>query len=327
MSVKAQIAALGAGRMGRGIALLFAYAGHRCALIDIKPRDAAALAKLRSEAERDMKATLDGLERVGALAPAAIPTILSRIRFVERDDAPAALHESDLLFEGVPETLEAKRAAFTFAAPHLREDAIVTSTTSTILADELAAFVTRPQRFLNVHFLNPPLLMPLVELSPAKTTAQEITAKMRAMLVAIGKKPVLCAPSPGFIVPRIQTVMMNEAARLVEEGVASAEDVDTAMRYGLGVRYVTIGLLEFVDWGGGDVLYHASRYLAETLGDDRYTAPDIVERNMHEGRTGLRSGKGFFDYTGQDKAALQDNRLKRQVEMLKLLNLLPPPAL
>jgi 3-hydroxybutyryl-CoA dehydrogenase len=113
----------------------------------------------------------------------------------------------------------------------------------------------------------------------------------------------------------------------VEEGVASAEDVDTAMRYGLGVRYATIGLLEFVDWGGGDVLYHASRYLAETLGDDRYKAPPIVERNMHEGRIGLRSGKGFFDYAGQDKAALQDNRLKRQVEMLKLLNLLPPPAL
>jgi 3-hydroxybutyryl-CoA dehydrogenase len=327
MTAKAQIAALGAGRMGRGIALLFAYAGHRCALIDIKPRDGDALAALRDEAQRDMAATLAGLERIGMLTPAVSKTILSRIVFIARDEAQAALRDADLLFEGVPETLEAKRAAFAFAAPYLRDDAIVTSTTSTILADELAAFVAQPQRFLNVHFLNPPLLMPLVELSPAKSTAPEITARMRAMLAAIGKKPVLCAPSPGFIVPRIQTVMMNEAARLVEEGVASAEDVDTAMRYGLGVRYATIGLLEFVDWGGGDVLYHASRYLAETLGDDRYKAPPIVERNMHEGRIGLRSGKGFFDYAGQDKAALQDNRLKRQVEMLKLLNLLPPPAL
>lgn len=327
MSAKAQIAALGAGRMGRGIALLFAYAGHRCALIDIKPRDTDSLATLREDAQRDMTATLAGLERIGLLARSASATILSRIAFVSRDDAPAALRDADLLFEGVPETLDAKRAAFSFAAPHLRDDAIVTSTTSTILADALAAFVARPQRFLNVHFLNPPLLMPLVELSPAKTTAPEVTARMRAMLAAIGKKPVLCAPSPGFIVPRIQTVMMNEAARLVEEGVASAEDVDMAMRYGLGVRYATIGLLEFVDWGGGDVLYHASRYLAETLGDDRYKAPDIVERNMHEGHIGLRSGKGFFDYTGQDKAALQDDRLKRQVEMLKLLDLLPPPAL
>jgi 3-hydroxybutyryl-CoA dehydrogenase len=327
MSAKAQITALGAGRMGRGIALLFAYAGHRCTLIDIKPRDAHALATLREDAQRDMAATLAGLERIGMLTPTASATILSRIVFVARDDAPAALRDADLLFEGVPETLDAKRAAFAFAGPHLRDDAIVTSTTSTILADALAAFVARPQRFLNVHFLNPPLLMPLVELSPAKTTAPEIIAQMRSILAAIGKKPVLCAPSPGFIVPRIQTVMMNEAARLVEEGVASAEDVDTAMRYGLGVRYATIGLLEFIDWGGGDVLYHASTYLAETLGDDRYKAPAIVERNMHEGRTGLRSGKGFFDYTGHDKAALQDDRLKRQVEMLKLLNLLPPPAI
>ena len=327
MNAKAQIAALGAGRMGRGIALLFAYAGHRCTLIDIKPRDGDALAALRDEAQRDMAATLAGLERIGLLTPSASATILSRIAFVARDDAPAALRDADVLFEGVPETLDAKRTAFAFAAPHLRDDAIVTSTTSTILADELAAFVARPQRFLNVHFLNPPLLMPLVELSPAKATAPEITARMHAMLAAIGKKPVLCAPSPGFIVPRIQTVMMNEAARLVEEGVASAEDVDTAMRYGLGVRYATIGLLEFVDWGGGDVLYHASRYLADTLGDARYKAPPIVERNMHEGRIGLRSGKGFFDYTGQDNAALQDDRLKRQVEMLQLLRLLPPPAL
>jgi 3-hydroxybutyryl-CoA dehydrogenase len=120
--------------------------------------------------------------------------------------------------------------------------------------------------------------------------------------------------------------MMTEAARLVEEGVASAEDVDTAMRYGLGVRYATIGLLEFVDWGGSDVLYHASNYLSKTLGDDRYKAPDIVARNMSDGHIGLRSGKGFFDYSGRDKAALQDDKVRRQVEMLKLLKLLPPPA-
>jgi 3-hydroxybutyryl-CoA dehydrogenase len=326
MNAKARIVALGAGRMGRGIALLLAYAGHRCTLIDIKPRDGDALAALRDEAQRDMAATLAGLERIGLLTPSAGATILSRIAFVARDDAPAALRDADLLFEGVPETLEAKRAAFAFAAPHLRDDAIVTSTTSTILADALAAFVARPQRFLNVHFLNPPLLMPLVELSPAQTTAPEIVDQIKALLTAIGKMPVVCAPSPGFIVPRIQTVMMNEAARIVEEGVASAEDVDRAMRYGLGVRYATIGLLEFVDWGGGDVLYHASRYLAETLDDNRYKAPAIVERNMHDGHIGLRSGKGFFDYTGQDPAVLQDDRLKRQVAMLKLLNLLPPPA-
>lgn len=326
MSAKAQIAALGAGRMGRGIALLFAYAGHRCTLIDIKPRDADSQAALRAEAQRDMAAALAGLERIGMLTPAVSETILSRITFVARDEAPDGLRNADLLFEGVPETLEAKRAAFAFAAAHLRDDAIVTSTTSTILADEIAAFVARPQRFLNVHFLNPPLLMPLVELSPAKVTAPDVLARVKAMLEALGKIVVVCAPSPGFIAPRIQTVMMNEAARIVEEGIASAEDVDRAMRYGLGVRYAVIGLLEFIDWGGGDVLYHASRYLADARGDERYKAPDIIDRQMREGHTGLRAGKGFFDYTGQDAASLQEDRLRRQVEMLKRLDLLPPPA-
>jgi 3-hydroxybutyryl-CoA dehydrogenase len=326
MAGKARIAALGAGRMGRGIALAFAYAGHACALIDIKPRDTAALAKLRDEAQRDMRATLESLARAGALPSSAIDKILARIRFAGRDAAPAALRDTDLLFEGVPETLDAKRDAFAFAVPHLREEAVVASTTSTILADELAALVARPERFLNVHFLNPPLLIPLVELQPAKATAPSVLEQVKALLAAMGKRAVVCAASPGFIVPRIQTVMMNEAARIVEEGVASAEDVDAAMRYGLGVRYAVIGLLEFVDWGGGDVLYHASTYLAEARGDARYAATDIITRNMRGGRTGTRAGQGFYDYRGQDPAAVHDDRLRRQVEMLKLLNLLPPPA-
>jgi 3-hydroxybutyryl-CoA dehydrogenase len=327
MSGKSRVAALGAGRMGRGIALAFAYAGHDCALIDIKPRDMAAVATLRAEAERDMSATLAGLVRVGVVTAESSKAILSRILFVARDQAPVALRDVDILFEGVPETLDAKREAFAFAGPHLRDDAIVASTTSTILADELAAFVAKPDRFLNVHFLNPPLLIPLVELQPAKTTAPDIIARIKALLAAMGKRAVVCASSPGFIIPRIQTVMMNEAARIVEEGVASAEDVDAAMRHGLGVRYAVIGLLEFIDWGGGDVLYHASNYLSEARHDPRYKAPDIIATNMREGRTGTRAGRGFYDYTGQDLATVHDDRLRRQVDMLKLLKLLPPPVL
>ncbi len=116
--------------------------------------------------------------------------------------------------------------------------------------------------------------------------------------------PVECTASPGYIVPRIQALAMNEAARLVEEGVATAEDVDKAVKYGFGFRFAILGLLEFIDWGGGDILYYASRYMSEAMDDKRFEAPKIVQDNMAAGRNGLRDGKGFYDYEQNGCAGL-----------------------
>jgi 3-hydroxybutyryl-CoA dehydrogenase len=135
----------------------------------------------------------------------------------------------------------------------------------------------------------------------------------------------MCAPAPGYIVPRLQSLIMNEAARMIEQGVASAEDIDRATRYGLGFRYANMGVVEFIDFGGNDILYYASRYLARALGDERYASPAIVDRYMHEGRNGLRDGKGFYDFTGVDVAAYKDEALGRMLGMLKHLGLARPP--
>ena len=129
-----------------------------------------------------------------------------------------------------------------------------------------------------MHWLNPAYLIPLVEISPGKATDPAIIARVKALLEGIGKVPVVCAATPGFIVPRIQALAMNEAARMVEEGVASAEEIDKAIRYGFGFRYAVLGLLEFIDWGGGDILYYASRYLEGALGSDRYRAPEVISQ-------------------------------------------------
>lgn len=326
MSGRVIIGALGAGRMGRGIALVFAYAGHRCILIDIKLRDAAAFATLKGEALAAIDANLQALETAQVLDAGQRATILARIEIVGREAAPAALAAVDVLFEGVPERLDAKREAFVFANRHTRADAIIASTTSTILSNDLAPFVARPERFLNAHWLNPAFIIPLVELSPADATAPETVARMKALLEGIGKVPVVCKPSPGFIVPRIQTLAMNEAARMVEEGVASVEDIDKATRYGLGFRFAVLGVLEFIDWGGGDILYYASRYLAQATGQERYAAPPIIDRNMHEGRIGMGSGTGFYDFGTMDRDAYQRERLARFVALLRHLDLLRPPA-
>ena len=193
-------------------------------------------------------------------------------------------------------------------------------------ADELAHFVTHPERFIITHWLNPAYLIPVVEVSPGTATSAETTAAIRALLSGAGKIPVLCKPSPGFIVPRIQALAMNEAARMVSEGVASAEDLDAAIRYGFGLRFAVLGLIEFIDWGGGDILYHASRYLTEALGDQRYAAPPVIEANMHAGKLGMRSGQGFYDFSGVDVNAYRQERMAAFVALLKTFDLVRPPA-
>jgi 3-hydroxybutyryl-CoA dehydrogenase len=153
-----------------------------------------------------------------------------------------------------------------------------------------------------------------------------VTARIKAMLEGIGKVPVVCAATPGFIVPRIQALAMNEAARMVEEGVATPEDIDKAIRYGFGFRYAIMGLLEFIDWGGGDILYYASRYLEGALHSNRYAAPEVISRNMREGRIGMRTGAGFLDYSGRDVDAWREQRLFELVDLLKHFGLARPPV-
>ncbi|HSD40501.1 MAG TPA: 3-hydroxybutyryl-CoA dehydrogenase [Burkholderiales bacterium] len=322
----AVIASLGAGRMGRGIAHAFAYAGHDVLLVDLKARARDAARKLADEVRAEVDASLAMLASLGAFDDGARPGILARIRFVPRDEAPAALARADVVFEGVPEVLDAKRTAFEWACAHLRVDAIVASTTSTMLSSHLAGFVSHPERFLNAHWLNPAYLVPLVELSPHPGTAPAIVARMKALLEGIGKVPVMCAAAPGFIVPRMQALMMNEAARMIEQGVATAEDIDRAVRYGLGFRYANTGVVEFIDVGGLDILYYASQYLAQSTGDARYASPDIVNRYMHEGRDGLRTGQGFYDWKAIDVPAYRREALGRQLAMLRQLGMLKPPG-
>jgi len=127
-------------------------------------------------------------------------------------------------------------------------------------------------------------------------------------------------------VPRLQAAAMNEAARLVEEGVASAEDIDRAVRAGFGPRYATMGICEFIDYGGVDILYYAARSMARALDAPRYEPPAIVERLMNEGRRGAREGQGFYDWRRRDLGAYQHDLLGRFVALLKHLQLLPPPG-
>ena len=319
-----KLACVGAGRMGRGIGLAFAYAGYEIALVDLKARGAADWEKLRGEAMAEMRASLEMLAELDAMPADSVDPVLQRISiFQEKEES--ILGSADLIFEAVPETLEAKREAFGRICRVARPDAILASTTSTILVTDLVPFVTHPGRLLNAHWLNPAYVIPLVEISIHPGTEKGVVGKLKALLEDAGKVPVVCGPTPGFIVPRLQALVMNEAARMVEEGAATAEDIDKATRYGLGLRFSAIGVVEFIDYGGNDILYYASRYLAEQVSAGRYTAPEIVQRLMHEGRNGLKSGQGFYDYRGRDLRAYRKDVLARTLGALRQAGLFRPP--
>ena len=321
------IASVGAGRMGRGLAVVFAYAGHEVALVDMKARSATDFARLEKEAQGELAKTFETLARLGLFATKDVAVVTKRVRVVPEAEAGPVLATARFIFEGVPEVLEQKREVLARVSQLAGPEPIIASTTSTILVDDLADAVQHRERFLNAHWLNPPYLMPLVELSAGKATRPEIVQALRALLEGIGKVTVQCAARPGYIVPRIQALAMNEAARMVEEGVASAEEIDKAVKYGFGLRFAVLGLLEFIDWGGGDILYYASRYLTEALGNPRYAAPEIIERNMREGHIGMKTGRGFLDY---DKLDLERHRLERLgafAALLRDLGLVRPPVL
>lgn len=322
-----RVASLGAGRMGRGVAVVFAYAGHEVAVVDFKERPQADFDRLAHDALSEIEGTFGALSRIGLMDAADTPTLMRRVRMVPASAAADAFGGADYVFEALPEVLALKREALARASRLAGAATIIASTTSTILVDDMADAVVDPGRFLNAHWLNPAFLVPLVELSPGARTRAETTAAIKAMLENIGKAPVVCAATPGYIVPRIQGMAMNEAARMVEEGVASAEDIDKAIIHGFGFRFAILGLLEFIDWGGGDILYHTSRYMARAMGHDRYAAPGIIERNMAEGRIGLKTRQGFLNYEGVDIDAYREKRLAAFADSLRRLGLARKPVL
>jgi 3-hydroxybutyryl-CoA dehydrogenase len=309
----------GAGRMGRGIAVACALAGIRSHVIDLKQRSEDELLSLQQACLQEVYGAIHQLAAIGMIAQSNIDTICANVEWSDTSD----LHRCDYVFEAVPETLDAKKSAFETICKNVSSDVVIASTTSTILSDDLQALVTNADRFINAHWLNPAFLVPLVELSPATGTSTETTEKLKQLLESMGKVPVVCKASPGYIVPRMQMLAMNEAARMVEEGVASVEDIDKASKYGFGFRFAILGMLEFIDWGGGDILYHAGQYMTQATGEQRFAAPAIVNQNMAQGRVGLRTGEGFLNYDNLDVDAYKQNKLAAFVAMLRHLDVLP----
>jgi 3-hydroxybutyryl-CoA dehydrogenase len=311
--VNERVAVLGPGRIGRQIALAFALGGAPVVLVDLKRRSVAdaerVLADARMEIARDARLMVEEAVITPADEAAALGRIEERVGLGDLGDCT-------FVQEALPESVELKREIFKELAGRVGAEAIVASTSSTISPSHLADAVDRPERFLVAHWLNPAHIIPLVEVVPSPRTSPATVQATLARLERLGKVPVRCNDSPGFIGPRMQVLLMNEAVRLVEEGVATPEDVDKAFRAGMGFRYASVGIFEFIDWGGIDILYRASRYMTEAVGE-RFKPARLVEQKMAYNELGPKTGRGFFDYTGERRDTFETQKIRALLRQLK----------
>jgi 3-hydroxybutyryl-CoA dehydrogenase len=314
--VSETVAVLGAGRIGRQIALAFALGGCRVRLVDAKDGRAAGeaeriLADARREIVRDVGLMVE--ERVIDQPESA--AVLARI---EERIGLEALAGCGFVQEALPESVPLKQATFARLKGVVDDGAVIASGSSTISPSDVCDAVERPERFLVAHWLNPAHIIPLVDVVPGPRTSPQTVERTLTLLESLGKTPVRCGDSPGFIGPRLQVLLMNEAVRLVEEGVATPEDIDRAFRAGMGFRYASIGIFEFIDWGGVDILYRASRYMSEALGDERFKPARMVEEKMARNELGPKTGRGFFDYSGDRREAFETDKVRALLRRLRI---------
>ncbi len=273
------VGVLGGGRMGAGIAHAFLLAGSRVTVVE-RDADAAAAASKR---------VIESVEASVARGTADEDAGVIGARFATSTDV-ADFARCGLVVEAVPEDLDLKIDALTRVEAQLAPDAALASNTSSISIDQLAALLERPSRFLGMHFFNPVPASQLVEIVSGDATDGVLVAEAREWVEAIGKTPIVVTDAPGFASSRLGVALGLEAIRMLEDGVASAEDIDNAMT--LGYKH-PVGPLRLTDIVGLDVRLGIAEYLSSTLGE-RFDPPNLLRRMVAEGKLGRKTGEGFY---------------------------------
>jgi 3-hydroxybutyryl-CoA dehydrogenase len=277
------IAVIGAGTMGRGIAHAAALGGYRTILEDILPN---ALRR----AESEIRTNLDKAVELGKVTASDAKAAFSRLEFAGSVDEAA--RQADVVIEAVPEELESKIEIFTLLDKICRPTTVLASNTSSLSLTEIASVTYRPRKIVGMHFFNPVHKMKLLEIVRALETDDDTLATAVNVGRRMGKEVVVIKESPGFVTSRINAMIGNEAFYMLQEGIASAEDIDKALRLGLNHP---MGPFELVDLVGLDTRLHILEYLHKTLGEKFRPAPLLVQY-VKAGRLGRKSGRGVFEY-------------------------------
>jgi 3-hydroxybutyryl-CoA dehydrogenase len=276
------VVVIGAGIMGRGIALASARAGYQTAVIEPNP---AMIQTAKAENDKVLARAREKGEIDGAAHLAAS----GRLTY---SDEYGVAQGAELAIEAVPESVSIKTSVYEKLAPQMAPTGIIATNTSSLSITELAATSDRPARFLGMHFFNPVHRMKLVELVRGLETSDEALAVTDAAAKAMGKETVLVRESPGFVTSRINVLIGNEAFIMLESGVASARDIDKALKLGLNHP---MGPFELVDLVGLDTRLSILEYLHRTLGD-KYRPSPLLIQYVKAGRLGRKVGRGVYEY-------------------------------
>jgi len=277
------VTVVGAGTMGSGIALVLANAGINVRLVDIKQ-------EFIDKGMERIKKFIDGSIKRGKITEEKAQETLNRIKTYL--DLKEALNGVDLIIEAIIEDVEAKKSLFKQLDEICDPEVIFASNTSAISITELASVTKRGDKVLGMHFFNPPPLMKLVEIVKGKETSDEVVEEIIRLCEKLGKTAVPSNEAPGFIVNRLLWQFLNEAYKLLEQGVATKEDIDTAVKLGLNHP---MGPFELSDYIGLDVMLYIGNYIAQKLGKEYKPAKILVDM-VEKGHLGRKTKKGFYEY-------------------------------
>jgi len=278
------VGVVGCGSMGSGIIQVAAQAGYQVKVVDTT--DAAW-----ARADKTIRTSLERMLKKEKITEQEMKDTLARISF---STEISTLSVAQYIIEAVFENIDVKKELFARLEPVVGPDTVIATNTSSLSITEMASLVKNPGNFVGMHFFNPVPMMKLVEIIPAIQTRPEITALARELGKAFGKTPITCKDTPGFVLNRLLVPYMMDAIRLLEDGVASAEDIDIAMKLGAGMP---MGPLELQDFAGVEIGYYVGDIFFNYTKDARFAPPTLLRNMVKAGYVGRKAGRGFYDYS------------------------------
>ncbi|BAB53022.1 5-formyl-3-hydroxy-2-methylpyridine 4-carboxylate 5-dehydrogenase [Mesorhizobium japonicum] len=301
------IAIIGLGTMGPGMAARLARGGLQVVAYDVAP---AAIERARSM----LSVAETVLDALGIALPSAG---VGTVRFT--DDIGDAVSGADLVIENVPENISIKADVYRTIDGLIGQDTIVASDTSGIPITKLQAHISYPERMVGMHWSNPPHIIPMIEVIAGEKTAPQTVATIRDLIRSIGLLPVVVKKDvPGFVENRVLYALLREAVDLVERGVIDPEDLDTCVSWGIGYKIAVIGPMALLDMAGLDIYKSVSSFLNADLSNRDDVAPMVLEKTSAS-KFGIKSGEGMFCYTPEQTKALQAERARKLVAVRRIL--------
>ena len=299
-----QIAIIGMGSMGPGMAARVARGGH-----DVRAFDIAEAAQERAASLLPMIATaLDGLEVEDQGGDLSFAGSLEE-----------AVTGADLVIENIPENIETKAALYRQLDPLLTADTIVATDTSGIPITKLQEHISHPRRFVGMHWSNPPHIVPMIEVIAGEQTAADVVTAIQTLIRDLGLLPVtLKKDVPGFVENRVLYALLRECVDLVERGVIDPEDLDTCVNWGIGYKLAVIGPMRLLDMAGLDIYHSVSSFLNSELCNRDDVSPMVTDATG-KGQLGMKTGGGLFDYTDEDLTSLPRERSQTLIAVRKIL--------